>query len=71
MNITVTASDGHQIRTTKGRRNMDLLEYICANLPSDREAISKARAEIRELRRRSSEIRREILESTGYQMPVF
>lgn len=68
MNITVTASNGHQIRTTKGNANMDLFAYICKNLPNDKEAISKARLELSKLRLQARKIRAEIRELTGYKI---
>jgi len=71
MKIIVTASDGHDITTTKGNRDTDLLRYIIENLPEDRALIREGRAKISELKKEISDIKKEIADATGYMMPGF
>ena len=71
MKVIITASDGHDITTTKGKRNSDLLRYIIDNLPEDRALIREASAKISELRKEIYDIKKEIADATGYMIPRF
>ena len=71
MKITVKASDGHEIVTTKGNRNSDLLGYIIDNLPEDRALIREGRAKISELKKEIYDIKKEIADATGYTIRSF